>query len=101
MATMTFSAFSITWGSAVDVIQNGRDIRLVQVERRSAFSCDIALADPGSRSATVLLKFSLEALENFFGEFVDAQLVISRNIVHILARRLHDAKILVTSNVPN
>ena len=66
--------------------------------QRGVFSCDVAIADPGSRSATVLLKLSLEALKNLFGEFVDAQVVILRNIARILARRLRDAKILVTSN---
>ena len=63
------------------------------------FSCAIALAVPGPRSATVLLKLSLEALETFFGEFVDAQVIIVRNIARILARRLRDANALVTSKV--
>ena len=47
----------------------------------------------------VLLKLSLEALETFFGEFVDPQVMIVRNIARILARRLRDANALVTPNV--
>ena len=84
--------------------ENGRDIRLAQVKSRGAFFGEIALADPGPRSATVLaegdsvlLKLSLEALEIFFGEFADAQVVILRNIANGLAQRLRDSNALVTS----
>jgi CRP-like cAMP-binding protein len=84
--------------------ENGRDIRLAQVQSRGAFFGEIALADPGPRSATVLaegdsvlLKLSLEALETFFGEFADAQVVILRNIARVLAQRLRDSNALVTS----
>jgi len=84
--------------------ENGRDIRLAQVQSRGAFFGEIALADPGPRSATVLaegdsvlLKLSLEVLETFFGEFADAQVVILRNIARVLAQRLRDSNALVTS----
>ena len=84
--------------------ENGRDIRLAQVQRRGAFFGEIALADPGPHSATVLAegdsvlqKLSLEALETFFGEFADAQVVILRNIARVLAQRLRDSNALGTS----
>ena len=40
---------------------------------------------------------SLEALEVFFGEFADAQVVILRNIARVLAQRLRESNALVAS----
>ena len=82
----------------------GRDITLAQVNSQGAFFGEVALADPGPRSATVradgesvLRMLSLEALEVFFGEFVDAQVVILRNIARALAQRLRESTVLVAS----
>ena len=82
----------------------GRDITLAQVNSQGAFFGEVALADPGPRSATVradgesvLRMLSLEALEVFFGEFVDAQVVILRNIARALAQRLRESNVLVAS----
>ena len=82
----------------------GRDITLAQVNSQGAFFGEVALADPGPRSATVradgesvLLMLSLEALEVFFGEFADAQVVILRNIARVLAQRLREFNVLVAS----
>lgn len=82
----------------------GRDITLAQVNSQGAFFGEVALADPGPRSATVradgesvLRMLSLEALEVFFGEFVDAQVVILRNIARVLAQRLRESNVLVAS----
>ena len=84
--------------------EGGRDLKLAQVNSRGAFFGEIALADPGPRSATViadddslLLMLSLEALEVFFGEFADAQVVILRNIARVLAQRLRESNALVAS----
>jgi len=84
--------------------EGGRDIMLAQVHSRGAFFGEVALADPGPRSATViadedsvLLMLALEALEVFFGEFADAQVVILRNIARVLARRLRESNALVVS----
>ena len=83
---------------------DGRDIMLAQVHSQGAFFGEIALADPGPRSATVradgdsvLLMLSLEALEAFFGEFADAEVVILRNIARVLAQRLRESNVLVAS----
>jgi len=77
---------------------------LAQVHSQGAFFGEIALADPGPRSATVradgdsvLLMLSLEALEAFFGEFADAEVVILRNIARVLAQRLRESNVLVAS----
>ena len=82
----------------------GRDITLAQVNSQGAFFGEVALADPGPRSATVradgesvLLMLSLEALEAFFCEFADAQVVILRNIARVLAQRLRESNVLVAS----
>jgi CRP-like cAMP-binding protein len=84
--------------------EGGRDITLATMANSGAFFGEIALADPGPRSATVraddasvLLMLTLEALESFFGEFADAQVVILRNIARVLAQRLRDSNALVAS----
>ncbi len=84
--------------------REGRDVELATLERRGAFFGEIALADPGPRSATVradegavLLKLSLDALNSFFGQFSDAQVVVLRNIARVLARRLREANSLVST----
>jgi CRP-like cAMP-binding protein len=84
--------------------EKGGDIVLATLHDRGAFFGEIALADPGPRSATVradteavLLKLSLEALNEFFVEFSDAQVVILRNIARVLAQRLRDSNVLVSS----
>ena len=83
---------------------SGQDITLSLVQQRGAFFGEIALADPGPRSATVkadgesvLLMLSVEALESFFAEFADAQVVILRNIARVLAQRLRESNLLVAS----
>jgi len=77
---------------------------LAQVNSQGVFFGEVALAEPGPRSATVradgesvLLMLSLEALEVFFGEFADAQVVILRNIARVLAQRLRESNVLVAS----
>jgi CRP-like cAMP-binding protein len=84
--------------------EKGGDIVLATLHDRGAFFGEIALADPGPRSATVradteavLLKLSLEALNEFFVEFSDAQVVVLRNIARVLAQRLRDSNVLVSS----
>ncbi len=82
----------------------GREIELAQLDRRGAFFGEISIADPGPRSATVcasgsalLLKLPLAALNDFFAQFANAQVVILRNIARVLARRLRDSNALVSS----
>jgi len=82
----------------------GREVILATLGDRGAFFGEIALADPGPRSATVrasseavLLEVNLEALEGFFAEFPEARVVILRNIARVLARRLRDSNVLVAS----
>lgn len=82
----------------------GRNVELAKLPRRGAFFGEIALADPGLRSATVradegavLLKLSLDALNAFFTQFSDAQVVVLRNIARVLAQRLRDANSLVST----
>ena len=82
----------------------GRNVELATLERHGAFFGEIALADPGPRSATVLadegavlLKLSLDALNGFFAQFSDAQVVVLRNIARVLAQRLRDANALVST----
>jgi len=84
--------------------EKGGDIVLAKLRDRGTFFGEIALADPGPRSATVradtgavLLKLSLEALNAFFVEFSDAQVVVLRNIARVLAQRLRDSNVLVSS----
>ena len=77
---------------------------LAQVNSQGVFFGEVALAEPGPRSATVradgesvLLMLSLEAFEVFFGEFADAQVVILRNIARVSAQRLRESNVLVAS----
>jgi CRP-like cAMP-binding protein len=84
--------------------KKGRTITLAKLKDRGAFFGEIALADPGPRSATVkadgqavLLVLSLESLEAFFAQFPEARVVILRNIARVLARRLREANALLAS----
>jgi CRP-like cAMP-binding protein len=86
----------------------GRDITLAQVNSQGAFFGEVAIADPGTRSAavraygeSVSLMLSLEALEVFWGEFANAQVVILRNIARVLAQRLRESNVLVASIASN
>ena len=99
-----FFCFTMENYRFIPVGTGGRDITLAQVNSQGAFWGEVALADPGPRSATVradgesvLLMLSLEALEVFFGEFADAQVVILRNIARVLAQRLRESNVLVAS----
>jgi CRP-like cAMP-binding protein len=84
--------------------EEGRDVELATLDRRGAFFGEISLADSGPRSATVradsgavLLKLSLDALNAFFAQFSDAQVVVLRNIARVLAQRLRDSNALVST----
>lgn len=86
--------------------RTGGEVTLATLNERGSFFGEIALADPGPRSATVkslgeatLLEVTLEALEAFFEEFPEARVVILRNIARVLARRLRDSNIRVASTV--
>jgi CRP-like cAMP-binding protein len=74
------------------------------VNSQGAFLGEVALADPGPRSATVradgesvLRMLSLQAIEVRFGEFADAQVVILRNLARVSAQRLPESNALVAS----
>lgn len=84
----------------------GGEVILATLNEKGTFFGEIALADPGPRSATVkslgeatLLEVTLEALEAFFEEFSEARVVILRNIARVLARRLRDSNLRVASTV--
>ena len=81
---------------------SGEEISLATLDERGAFFGEIALVDPGPRSATVkakskatLLEIGLEAMETFFEEFPGARVVILRNIARVLARRLRETNVRV------
>ena len=76
----------------------GSEVLLTTVGSRGAFFGEVALVDPGPRSATIrargqarLLQFTVDGLEAFFGEFPDAQALVLRNIARALARRLRES----------
>ncbi len=78
----------------------GREVLLTTVGERGAFFGEVALVDPGPRSATLrargptrLLQFSVNTLGAFFAEHPDAQLLVLRNIARTLARRLRQANV--------
>jgi CRP-like cAMP-binding protein len=82
--------------------QNDKEqtIVLANVSDRGAFFGEVAAVDPGPRSATVvadtrasLLVLSLDALEQFYGEFAQARFIVLRNIARVLARRLRNANV--------
>lgn len=82
----------------------GRAITLATLKEQGAFFGEVAIVDPGPRSATVkadsdamLLKVSLEALEQFFEEFKDTRVVVLRNLARVLAQRLRQANVLIGS----
>ncbi|MEW6750820.1 MAG: cyclic nucleotide-binding domain-containing protein [Candidatus Latescibacterota bacterium] len=82
----------------------GGEVVLAVLAEPGSFFGEMALVDPGPRSATVraqgravLLELSLEALERYFARHPEARVVILRNIARVLARRLRDANVRVAS----
>ncbi len=82
----------------------GRSIELARIDQSGAFFGEIALVDPGPRSATVrasgeavLLSLTLDDLGSFFERFDKTEAVVLRNIARVLARRLRDSNALVSS----
>ncbi len=84
--------------------EGGRSVTLATLAERGAFIGEVAIVDPGPRSATVkaesdavVLKLSLEALEQFFEEFKETRVVILRNLARVLAQRLRQTNALLGS----
>ena len=82
----------------------GRSVELAKLDQSGAFFGEIALVDPGPRSATVrssgqsvLLGLSLSILSDFFAVFTGSEAAILRNIARVLASRLRDSNALVSS----
>ena len=80
--------------------KGGRPVTLATLREQGIFFGEVAMVDPGPRSATVsatteavLLRLSLANLEKFCGEFPDAQVHLLRNIARVLARRLRDSNV--------
>ena len=80
--------------------KGGRPVTLATLREQGVFFGEVAMVDPGPRSATVsatteavLLRLSLANLEKFCGEFPDAQVHLLRNIARVLARRLRDSNV--------
>ncbi len=81
-----------------------RSVELAKLDQSGAFFGEIALVDPGPRSATVrssgqsvLLCLSLSVLSDFFAAFTGSEAAILRNIARVLASRLRDSNALVSS----
>lgn len=81
--------------------ERGRSVTLATLAEPGAFFGEVAIVDPGPRSATVkaeadavVLVISLEALEQFFEEFKDTRVVVLRNLARVLAQRLRQTNAL-------
>lgn len=84
--------------------EKGRIIHLATLDQPGAFFGEVSLVDHGPRSATVraltaagLLRVSLEALERFFIEFEDTQVMVLRNLAKVLAQRLRASNVVLGS----
>ena len=73
-------------------------VRLATISDRGSFFGEVALVDPGPRSANVLAETSVsllvlttDALEGFYSEFPHAKVIILQNIARVLAKRLRSA----------
>lgn len=88
---------------AVDILardRGGSEVLLTTVTDQGAFFGEVALVDPGPRSATIrargnarLLRFTVDRLETFFAEFPETQVLVLRNIARVLARRLRESNV--------
>ena len=84
---------------AVETESNeGNSVRLATIADRGSFFGEVALVDPGPRSASVLaeseatlLVLTIGALDQFYAEFPEAKVVILHNIARVLAQRLRNA----------
>jgi CRP-like cAMP-binding protein len=79
---------------------DGTTVRLATIADRGSFFGEVALVDPGPRSASVLaeseatlLVLTIESLEQFYEEFPEARVVILHNIARVLAQRLRNANV--------
>ena len=75
-------------------------VTLASLGDKGAFFGEIALVDPGPRSATVkadtesiLLKIPKEDLDRLFAEVAEAKGMVMHNIARVLAQRLRDSNI--------
>jgi CRP-like cAMP-binding protein len=78
-------------------------IRLATLRNKGAFFGEVAVVDPGPRSATVtaetesvLLSIGLRDLERYFTDDPDAHIAILGNIARVLAQRLRDTNAQLT-----
>ncbi len=78
----------------------GETVELASLHDKGAFFGEIALVDPGPRSATVraasdaiLLKLGKGELEELCAESPQAKGVIMQNIARVLAQRLRDTNV--------
>ena len=77
---------------------DGNSVRLATIADRGSFFGEVALIDPGPRSASVLaeseatlLVLTIDSLNQFYDEFPDAKIIILHNIARVLAQRLRNA----------
>ena len=84
--------------------EKGRVVNLAVLDEPGTFFGEVSLVDHGPRSATVaaqsaavVLKVELAAMERFFVEFGDTQVVIMRNLARVLAQRLRQSNSVLGS----
>ncbi len=87
--------------------EKGRVVPLATLDQPGTFFGEVSLVDHGPRSATVragagavVLRVSLEALERFFMEFEDTQVMVLRNLAKVLAQRLRHSNVILSSMAP-